>query len=217
MGISNYFEFIKIAEKLKTELRHSWTSDTKRQESVAEHSWFMGFLAVMFFGKFTIEVDQLKVMKLIVVHDLGEAIVGDRPAWEKYESSKFEDIERQGMIKLCNMLEDQSLKDEIWQLWLEFEDYKTNEAKVAKALDKIEVLIQHYLADISTWDDNDYKCCLYVIDEKFDVDPFVRELKDFVDTLTVSKIKSEGDFQKLRKEDISIWNKKHPEDKISLD
>ena len=80
--IQSILVFLKKAEKLKTELRHSWTSNTQRQESVAEHCWSACLIAILLFKELQEPVDQLKVLKMIVVHDLAEAIAGDIPAFE---------------------------------------------------------------------------------------------------------------------------------------
>lgn len=71
--------FLTLAEKLKTTLRHSWTNDPARQESTAEHSWMICLLAMVLFGKTKLQLDQLKVLKMLVIHDLAEAITGDIP------------------------------------------------------------------------------------------------------------------------------------------
>lgn len=80
-NIAELYAFIVRAEKLKVELRHSWNSDPNRQESVAEHSWMMALLAMAIFDEIDIEVDQLKVMKMVAIHDLAEAITGDIPSF----------------------------------------------------------------------------------------------------------------------------------------
>ena len=68
--ITGIIKFIKKAEKLKTELRHSWTSEVNRQESVAEHTWSSCLLAMILFDEISIKVNQLRVLKMIIVHDL---------------------------------------------------------------------------------------------------------------------------------------------------
>ena len=67
--------FIKAAEKLKVELRHSYTSSIDRKESVAEHSWMLGLMAMLFFDFVDLKVDKLKVMKMVIIHDLAELLL----------------------------------------------------------------------------------------------------------------------------------------------
>jgi putative hydrolase of HD superfamily len=96
--IENLIDFYKKAEKLKTTTRHSWLSNLLRQESVAEHSWMLCLLAILFSDELDKKVDLLKVMKMVTIHDLAESVTGDIPAWEvsirqknkyKYEKKAF--------------------------------------------------------------------------------------------------------------------------------
>ena len=86
------FSFYKAIEKLKTTYRHSSTSDKNRKESVADHSWMSCVIAITLINKINIKLDQLKILKMILIHDLPELVTGDIPAWEnkeKKESSTF--------------------------------------------------------------------------------------------------------------------------------
>ena len=80
--IQNLFDFYMEAEKLKRTLRHSWTSDSNRQERTAEHSWMLCLIALTLFDQLKVKIDQLKVVKILIIHDLAEAIVGDIPAFD---------------------------------------------------------------------------------------------------------------------------------------
>lgn len=74
-------EILSVAERLKDEVRHSYTSGGRR-ESVAEHSWRITLMAYFVSDEFP-EADLLKIMKMCLIHDLGEAFTGDIPAFEK--------------------------------------------------------------------------------------------------------------------------------------
>lgn len=137
-------KFLHEAEKLKTLLRHSWLSNGRR-ESVAEHTWRMALMALLF-QPYLKKVDLLKSLKLILVHDLGEIHASDFPAFKKQPANKVE-LERKGLLKLTKPLPPLRQK-EILELWEEYEAAKTPEARFAKALDKTEVLLQHNEADI---------------------------------------------------------------------
>src|SRR5690606_6899542 len=118
--IAPIFEFIQIAEKLKSELRHSWTSDINRQESVAEHTWMSTLLAILIIPELTVTVDQLRVMKMIIIHDLCEAINGDIPAFEVSErQTQKQTAERIAMQKLAGLLTNKKLATELLDLWEE--------------------------------------------------------------------------------------------------
>lgn len=198
--IGALLEFIKTAEKLKVELRHSYTSDITRQESVAEHSWMMGLMAILFFDFAEAKVDKLKVMKMVVIHDLAEAITGDIPAFESSERKdrKYE-TEKAAMKTLTSGLPSQLAK-EIMGLWNEYELKETDEAKLVQCIDKVEVLIQHNLAHIDTWDQGDYGLACYNKDEYFDNDPFLRQFKNAVNDETWDKLTSSNKLDHISKE-----------------
>jgi putative hydrolases of HD superfamily len=192
-NLNNLLRFVVNAEKLKTTIRHSYTSDITRKESSAEHSWMLALLAIEIFPYIKAQVDQLKVLKMVILHDLAEAVTGDIPTFEisDRQNSK-EENEKAALIKLIAHLDHRS-GEEIIALCKEFNSRETLEAKVAQALDKVEVLIQHNISDIKTWEQGDFDLNPYYRDSYFDFDPFFRELKDVVDIETMRKVKA-GDF-----------------------
>ena len=139
-------EFLKITEKLKCNTRHSWTS-TGRRESVAEHSFQLMVLAWSVKDEFP-DIDMEKVMKMCLFHDFGEAITGDIPSFEK--TTKDEKIEEEAVFKALEILPEEQRK-ELIKLFEEMNDLNTKEAKLYKALDKMEAVIQHNEAALETW------------------------------------------------------------------
>lgn len=193
-------QFIKRAEKLKTEVRHSWTSNIDRQESVAEHSWMLALIAMTIFDSIDFELDRLKVMKMVIIHDLAEGVTGDIPTFEKSDrQNQKHQNEHDALLQITAGLP-QNFSSEILALWQEMEEKKTPEAKLAQCLDKIEVLIQHIISDISTWGDGDYDLGPYNKDEYFDFNPFMREFKDQVNAEFWDKMESEGKMSKIKPE-----------------
>lgn len=152
-SLSDIYSFIHDAEALKNELRHSFTS-SGRQESVAEHTWRMSLLAILLIPKLDKKVNFEKLMKMIVIHDIVEIEAGDTPVPFMVGNAEMQkDKERREQQAIDNVKQKlgPGLGDEIYQLWHEFEARQTVEAKIAYALDKLEVQIQHNEADISTW------------------------------------------------------------------
>lgn len=90
MYIKQLIKFMSIAEKLKNNTRHSWTSDG-RQESVAEHSWRLSLMAYLVKDEYP-DADINKVILMCICHDLGEAITGDIPAFYKTESDEAVEV-----------------------------------------------------------------------------------------------------------------------------
>jgi putative hydrolase of HD superfamily len=138
--IAGALMFLREAERLKTVLRSGRTSGG-RPESAAEHTWRLCLMALVFAPHLG-EMDVLKLLKICVVHDLGEALGGDVPA--NVQSSKTEkaDRERADLQELVTPLAPPQ-RDEILRLWDEYEAASSPEARIAKELDKLETILQH--------------------------------------------------------------------------
>jgi putative hydrolase of HD superfamily len=132
--------FLRSTEQLKNTLRNSWTSDGHR-ESVAEHTWRLCLMAMVFAGEYP-DVDFARLVKICIVHDLGEAIGGDIPAVDQVPGAGKAAQERRDLLQLLGPLPSR-LRDEITALWDEYEEARTPEARLAKALDKLETILQH--------------------------------------------------------------------------
>lgn len=146
MDIRLLIKTMQLAENLKNNTRHSWTS-SGRQESVAEHSWSLSILAYFVADEFP-EADMNKVMQMCIFHDMGEAFTGDIPVFLKTEDHEIEET-KQINNWIASLPEPFSNKLKL--LFEEMEEQKTLESKIYKALDKMEVILQHNQADISTW------------------------------------------------------------------
>ena len=115
---------------------HSWTS-SGRHESVAEHSWRLAMLALLLRDALP-EVDMDKVLRMCLIHDVGEAVTGDIPSFQKTDAN--EETERQAIAELLSPLPD-GLRGELTALFAEMDALATPEARVYKALDKLEVVV----------------------------------------------------------------------------
>ncbi len=200
--VEQIISFLKACEKLKTITRKSWTSDNSRRESVAEHSWMMCLLALTLFDQLDTKIDQLKVLKMIIIHDLVEVFAGDIAVWEKTESPEFYfEQEKESLIKLLSYLpQDLPFVKEVYDLWIEFEKTETIEAKLAKAIDKLEVLLQYNIFDINKWEEPSYQ---YLLREGFyDFDSFIREFKNQIDKKTFEKVSLESKTNLLNQNDL---------------
>jgi putative hydrolase of HD superfamily len=144
--LTGVLEFLRGAERLKSTTRTGYTS-TGQQESVAEHTWRLCLMAMVLRSEFP-DVDFARLVKICIIHDLGEAIHGDVSAPEQARRSalgvntgKAAD-ERRDLLELLSPLPAR-LRDEIAALWDEYEAAQSPEAKLAKALDKLETIMQH--------------------------------------------------------------------------
>ena len=164
--LSQILKFLQAAESLKTTLRSAHTS-SGRPESVAEHTWRLCLLVMVLAPEFP-EVDAHRLMKICLVHDLGEALQGDIPAPLQDPIVDKSQSEREDLLELLSPLPELQ-RSEILELWEEYEQAATLEAKLAKAFDKLETLLQHpqgqnppALTMLSIWtmDENIRNCTL---------------------------------------------------------
>ncbi len=138
--LSQILTFLQTAESLKSTLRSAHTS-SGRPESVAEHTWRLCLLVLVLAPEFP-EVDAHRLMKICLIHDLGEALQGDIPAPLQDPNFDKSQSEREDLLELLSPLPELQ-RGEILELWEEYEQAATPEAKLAKAFDKLETLLQH--------------------------------------------------------------------------
>jgi len=167
-SLDQILDLLHKAEKLKCELRHSWSS-SGRQESVAEHVWRTSLMALLFSPQMKEKIDLYKALKMIIIHDLGEMETGDTPVFNQSDSASQN--ESQAMQKLRTLLDNET-GDEIYSLWNEFNERNTPEARFAFALDKLEANLQHNEAHERTWTQED-KNQVFMIDQACSYDPFL--------------------------------------------
>lgn len=139
--LGGILDFLRAAESLKTATRSGWTT-AGEPESVAEHTWRLCLMAMVLRPAFP-DVNFEKLVKICIIHDLGEAIGGDIPAPEqaKRGNAKSGD-ERRDLVALLEPLP-ATLRAEITALWDEYEGAASPEARLAKGLDKLETILQH--------------------------------------------------------------------------
>lgn len=132
--------FLRDAERLKTVTRSGWTSEGQR-ESVAEHTWRLCLMVMLLYGGAP-DVDLARLLRMCLVHDLGEALGGDVPAPEQQRAAPKAGQERADLLRLTAPLP-APLQEEIVELWDEYEAAASPEARLAKGLDKLETILQH--------------------------------------------------------------------------
>ena len=174
---------LRVAEKLKCNTRHCYTS-SGRQESVAEHSWRIALMAMLITPEFP-EADMDKVIRMCLIHDLGEAFTGDIPTFDKTQA----DTEKEDAIfdRWVQTLP-QETRDEWSALLEEMNALETQEAKIYKALDKMEAVISHNESDISSWIPLEYDLQLRYGAENVKFSPWFQSLKAEIDDWTRRKI-----------------------------
>ena len=176
-------EILSVAEKLKCNTRHCYTS-TGRHESVAEHSWRIALMAMLLTPEFP-GADMNKVIRMCLIHDLGEAFTGDIPTFDKTAA----DTEREDALfdRWVQTLPENT-REEFAALLAEMNALETQEARIYKALDKMEAVIQHNESDISTWLPLEYDLQLRYGAENVKFSPYFQALKAEIDSWTRRKI-----------------------------
>lgn len=187
MQYEQYVKFLNTIEKLKCNTRHSWNSNG-RQESVAEHSWRLAVMAMLCRDEYP-DADIDKVIKMCLVHDFGEAITGDIPAFFKTEADEAE--EENAIDSLLGMLPD-GIADVLGELFAEMNAMETTEARLYKALDNLEALVSHNEADISTWLPREYKDNLTYGEKNCEFSDWTKGLKAYIKSQAIEKMKNEG-------------------------
>ena len=183
MKPAELLQILSVAEKLKCNTRHCYTS-SGRHESVAEHSWRIALMAMLITPEFP-EADMNKVIRMCLIHDLGEAFTGDIPTFDKTEADiRKEDALFDSWVQTLP----EGTKEEFSSLLAEMNAQETLEAKIYKALDKMEAVIQHDESDISTWIPLEYDLQLQYGAENVTFSPWFQSLKAEIDDWTRRKI-----------------------------
>jgi len=143
-------EFLIELDKLKSVFRRTILSHETRRENSGEHSWHVTVVALLFQEYADEQVDILKVMKMLLIHDVVEIDAGDVYIYDKQSNVGKVDREREAADRIFGLLpEDQ--RDEMKALWEEFEAKSTAEAKYAGACDRIIPLLHNYYAKGHSW------------------------------------------------------------------
>lgn len=144
-------EFILEIDKLKKVYRQSLISDGSREENDAEHSWHLAVMAIIL-SEYANDphIDVLKVMKMVLIHDIVEIDAGDTFIYDTDGYITKSEREDHAASRLFGILpEDQ--ENEFFNLWLEFEQRQTPEAKFAAVLDRLEPLLLNSVTEGHTW------------------------------------------------------------------
>lgn len=189
-NLNKIFNFLDKIENLKSTVRYIYTK-SGRQESVAEHSWRLALMAFILAQELKLKINILRATEMALVHDLPEAITGDIDAVQIAEGKVLkrdkQRREKKAMGKIANLLPSK-VGEEIYNLWQEYEESKTAEARFIKALDKIETLTQLSESGYKTYDKPEFIANY--------ADQAVKKFSELVPILKIIKEKLKKEFQK---------------------
>lgn len=186
MKAEKLIELLELAGRLKDNTRHSWTSKG-RHESVAEHSWRLALMAYFVQDEFP-EADVGRLLEMCILHDIGEAFTGDIPAFYKTDADRRAEDDRIGEW-ISGLPE--PYRSRTGELFEDMNRGESLESRIWAALDKLETLVQHNEADISTWLPVEYELNFSYGKEQSDFSEYMRELRRVINERSAEKIELE--------------------------
>lgn len=154
--LKKQLEFIVEVDKIKNIGRQTYLSDGKRKENDAEHSWHIALMAFLLKEYANEEVDVLKVMTMVLIHDIVEIDAGDTYAYDAEGHKTKETREKAAAKRIFGLLpEDQG--EYLKALWEEFEAWETMEAKFAHVMDNFQPLLLNDASDGKSWAEHQIK------------------------------------------------------------
>lgn len=142
--------FIKEIDKLKYIQRRTKLFHSDRHENDAEHSWHLAMMTLVLAGHSDKQIDVLKVLKMVLIHDLVEIDAGDTFIYDSSKNHTNTDEERLAANRIFGLLPETQAQEFI-AIWEEFEEGSTAEAKFAKTMDRFEPLLQNSSNNGGTW------------------------------------------------------------------
>ena len=179
-------DMLHTAERLKDTTRHCYTSGGRR-ESVAEHCWRAALMAYFLKDEFP-EADMDKVIRMCLIHDLGEVFTGDIPTFEKTQADG--ETEEALLHRWVAALPPELSRDML-ALYEEMDARRTPEAKIYKAIDGLEAVIQHNESALDTWIPYEYELNLTYAADKVEFSPYLKQLRQALREETLRKIETE--------------------------
>ncbi len=143
-------EFIKEIDKLKYILRRTSLFNSDRRENDAEHSWHLAVMTIILADYANEPVDILKVVKMVLIHDIVEIDAGDIFIYDTQKNHSNTEEELKAAERIFGMLP-QPQADELIEIWKEFEAGETMEARFARTMDRLEPILQNYSNNGGTW------------------------------------------------------------------
>lgn len=172
-----------VAERLKDTVRHCYTKNGRR-ESVAEHCWMTTLMAFFMKDEFP-DADMDKVIRMCIIHDLGECFTGDIPVFDK---SKEHEIREDELLQEWVESLPSPVSEEMKALYAEMGQRETTEAKLYKAIDSLEAVMQHNISDISTWIPLEYELNMTYGSDRVEFSEYLKTLREELRRDTLQKI-----------------------------
>lgn len=156
--LEQQLRFVLEADKEKMIGRQTWLSDGSRKENDAEHAWHLALMAILLSEHANEEIDVLKTVTMVLIHDIVEIDAGDTYAYDAAGQATAHQREARAAERLFGLLpEDQGRR--LKELWEEFEARETPEAKFARTLDNCQPMMLNAASDGKAWVEHDVGLC----------------------------------------------------------
>jgi putative hydrolase of HD superfamily len=151
--LEKQINFILELDKMKNLYRQTYVLHEDRKENDAEHSWHIAIMAILLSEYANSEIDTAKVIKMLLLHDVIEIDAGDTYCYDAVGNSTKAEREEKAARRIFGLLpEDQCT--EFYELWREFEDSVTKEARFAAVLDRLQPLMLNYTKGGISWQEH---------------------------------------------------------------
>jgi putative hydrolases of HD superfamily len=144
------FDFLIASHHLTGVLRLNRLLDGSRSESSAEHSWHLALMATVLAGEHAPGVDLSRILTMLVIHDLVEVEAGDVPIYDEQRRLDIVAVEQSAAVAMFGRLP-QPQGQRLLELWHEFEAAETDDARFARAIDRLQPLLLHWASDGAAW------------------------------------------------------------------
>lgn len=181
-------DFILEIDKAKNIFRQTYLSDGKRKENDAEHSWHLAMMAFVLSEHFESDIDILKVMKMVLMHDIIEIYAGDTYCYDTEANKDKAEREQKSAKKIYGLLPEDQCKEFI-DIWNEFEKGETKEANFAIILDRLQPIMLNYASSGKAWTEHGI-CKNQVIDRNKRIIECKNDVSEYFNNLLDEAVKN---------------------------
>lgn len=148
--LEKQLDFIREIDKEKEIFRQTYLADASRRENDAEHAWHMAVMTLLLSEYANEKIDVLKTVAMLLIHDVVEIDAGDTYAYDEEAKKTQAEREQRAAERIYSMLPSEQ-GDRLMQLWQEFEERQTPEAKFARTMDNIQPMLLNDASDGLAW------------------------------------------------------------------
>lgn len=154
--LEQQFAFLREIDKEKMIGRQTYLTDAVRKENDAEHAWHMAIMTLLLSEYANEEIDVLRTISMLLIHDIVEIDAGDTYAYDMEAKKTQRQREERAAERIFGMLPSDQ-REKMRALWEEFEAYETREAKFARSMDNIQPMMLNAATDGKAWEEHEVR------------------------------------------------------------